>query len=97
MDIVNEKVQSEINKIKNPVEKQIANKLRTSLNNNIANETDGRLLPSERAVIFSDGIAYMSDYRVAYKDKTPSDVLKLVDTNQNKIIHQHIQDKNYLT
>lgn len=94
IDEVDSKVENMLENVKNPAEKEVLSKLRASMKSKV---NDGRLLPSEKAVIFAHTIAFVWDYKLAFKDKTASDVLLLVEANQNKLMHQHVQDKSYLT
>ena len=76
-------------------EKAIASKLRESLSSKTF--WDGRVLAIDKLIIFSNNLSYMSDYMAAYPDASPQKVYKLLDVNQNKLLHQTIQDKSYLT
>jgi len=87
-------IQQEIEKIQNPAEKDMAQKLWFSIESKV---NDGRLLASEKAIIFVHSLAFMSDYKMAFPQKTADEVFLLIEANQNKLIHQHVQDKSYLT
>gem|GEM_PF-5666917 len=91
---VNQKIEEQLEKMKNPAEKDMAKKLWSSIESKV---NDGRLLPSEKAVIFASSIVFMSDYKSAFPEKTANEIFLLIEANQNKLIHQHIQDKSYLT
>ena len=94
MTDVDAEIENMLESVKNPAEKEVLGKLRASMKSKV---NDGRLLPSEKAVIFAHSMAFVSDYKLAFKDKTASEVFLLVEANQNKLIHQHVQDKSYLT
>ena len=78
------------------MERDILNSLKESLENNISN-SDNRLLDSEKAVIFVNSVSYMLDYKAAFPNASAEQIHEILDRNQNKLIHQHIQDKRYLT
>lgn len=77
-------------------EKQILLNLKKSLQENVGLD-DTRLSEEDRAVIFLNWVSYMLDYTEAYPEKTWAELYEILDINQNKLIHQHIQDKHFLT
>ncbi len=87
-------IEKTIADLSNPAERELATELRKGLENNV---TDTRLSPAEKAVIFSNSMSHMCDYRQAFPEKSSNDVYLLLEANQNKIMHQHVVDKSNLT
>ena len=88
-DIIKEAIDS----IHDPVEKKIANELRNSINKH----SEWKISLADQATLFASSVKQMADYRTAYPEASPEKVFKLLNSNQNKVIHQHLRDLSTIT
>lgn len=77
-------------------ERDILTNLEKSLKENF-DIGDKRLSEADRSVIFSNSVSYMLDYMEAHPNKPLTELYEILDINQNKLVHQHVQDKHFLT
>ncbi|MEI7563423.1 MAG: hypothetical protein WCJ39_07460 [bacterium] len=63
-----------------------------SLNVDVDNNN---VLPEKKAIALLYSAKYLSDYMNSSfaEGKSPTDIYLLMEANQNKLIHQHVQDK----
>lgn len=90
-------IKEEINKITDNDEKKIAEELWDSINTKLEWENDLRVSMEDRAYLFAQSMIFMWEYRTAFPDKSPQTVFEVLNSNQNKILHQHLSDLNTIT
>ena len=85
-----------IQTVKEPAQQAMLQELWQSLKVDI---DDNTVLPEKKAIALLYNAKYLSDYMNSSfaEGKSPTDVYLLMEANQNKLIHQHVQDKWYLT
>lgn len=90
-------IKDEIDEIIDKDEKKIVDELWNSINTKLEWENDLRVSMEDRAYLFAQNMIFMWEYRTAYPSISPSDLYKLLNSNQNKLLHQHLWDVNTIT
>ena len=56
---------------------------------------DHNVLPEKKAIALLYSAKYLADYMHSSfaEGKSPTEIYLLMEGNQNKIVHQHVQDK----
>ena len=90
-------LEKEISKIIDNDERQIAQELWLSINEKLWWDDDLRVSMEDRAYLFAQSMIFMWEYRIARPDITPIDLYQLLNSNQNKLLHQHLWDVNTIT
>ena len=81
-----------IQTVKEPAQQAILQELWQSLKLDIDN---GNVLPEKKAIALLYSAKYLSEYMNSSfaEGKSPTEIYLLMEANQNKLIHQHVQDK----
>lgn len=88
-----ETVNSEIESIQDSTEHTIAVELRAS----IQAHSEWKISSEDQAYLFAMTMKHMWELRTAYPDLSPEKVFNLLNSNQNKLLHQHLRDLNTIT
>ena len=90
---VNEEIEKLKDKGKETTESKIARELWAS----IQKHSEWKISAEDQAYLFAFSMKEMADYRTAYPNMATEQVFTLLNSNQNKLLHQHLRDLNTIT
>lgn len=72
-------------------------KIATELRESAKKHSKWKISPEDQAYLFAMSMKQMADYKTAYPDRSAEQVFRLLNSNQNKLLHQHLWDLNTIT
>ena len=90
-------VNEEIEKLKDNGKETTESKIATELWASIQKHSEWKISVEDQAYLFAFSMKEMADYRTAYSNMTAEQTFTLLNSNQNKLLHQHLRDLNTIT